>query len=74
MNKIICILTLISLVLLSACVEYEESQDKQVQGGVLDELTVYTRCSDGVVCYWHQGYKAGGMDCFRNEVLITKYC
>lgn len=70
------------LVLLSACTTYEyipyEGRDtsQRVEGTGHDELTIYTKCSDHVVCYYHYpvGY-GGGMDCFYNEMLLLeKYC
>ncbi len=75
-NKII-ILGILCLVLLSACetYTYEEDTSERVEGTWNEELVVYTKCSDHVVCYYHDGGNDGGMDCFYNEMLLLdKYC
>ena len=71
--KIVIMVFIVSLFLLSAC-DIEPSRDERVEGRFSDKLTIYTRCDDNIVCYYHDGGNDGGMDCFRDEDLVAKYC
>ncbi len=70
MKKILIMVAFISLVLLSACSEFDSEPRK-------DDLKIYTECNDKVVCYYanYPGVAAGGMSCFIDEgYLLAKYC
>ncbi len=54
------------LVLLIGCVPVTESTPTRSR----TELSVITECEDKVVCY----FALGGMDCFRDDDLVDKYC
>ena len=39
-----------------------------------DDIDVLLYCPDGVVCYGHYFFNGYGMDCFRDQDLVEKYC
>lgn len=65
MKKIIIGL-IVLLILLVGCVPITETTPTGESG----RLNVLTKCEDKVVCYFY----LQGMDCFRNEDLVAKYC
>ena len=77
MKKIIISLLIISLVILIGCIA-RPPQDSKMDSKTFNvyegQLSIYTKCVDKVVCYYYMGYKQGGMDCFREEDLVLKYC
>ena len=84
MKKVI-IIGILCVVLLSACMSqnipegyYDDDliTTKKIREYYGDDLTIYTKCSDHVVCYYHSpNGPGGGMSCFYNESeLLNKYC
>ncbi len=73
MKKIIISLLIISLFILSGCIT-PAPQDSKTFNVYEGQLSVHTKCVDGVVCYYKMGYRQGGMGCFRDEDLVLKYC
>lgn len=66
----------ITLLLIAGCIEYETpaSEDKTFGDRLINELIVFSKCNDRVVCYYHPDGYAGGMSCFRDAELANKYC
>ena len=74
--KILIAIILLGLLAITGCVEVGTSEPTSVKeiGNFNDQLVIYTHCDDGVICYYHPSGYAGGMSCFRDEDLATKYC
>lgn len=74
MKKIIIIIMLVLVI--SGCISTtsEEPNPKDNTARYNRQLTIYTYCDDSVVCYYRKSGDSGGMDCFRDEDLVSKYC
>jgi len=74
MNKTTIILVLLIMgFFLVGCTSAVKTTDK-TDSYYGNDLSVYTLCADGVVCYHHsESYGASG-SCFRDKDLVDKYC
>ncbi len=64
--EILMIGLIVLLILLVGCVSLTESTSIKSS----HRLVVLTECEDKVVCYFY----LEGMDCFRDDDLVAKYC
>jgi uncharacterized protein YceK len=74
-------LTIIGIMTVSGCISIEGknidkigSQERYINYKYNDYIDIYTVCDDKVVCYKYAQSISGGIDCFRDEDLVEKYC
>ena len=75
------VLVVIALIFYIAIINYGNSYvstgatvpiytSEEMTEGVFIRFQIRTHCEDKIICY----YEGGGMDCFRDEDLVEKYC
>jgi hypothetical protein len=72
--KLFLALLILSVIVLAGCQEADNGSQRVGTHSLGNDLVIYTLCVDNVICYYHPGGYAGGMDCFRDDDLVTKYC
>lgn len=68
---VICLAIILGLILAQAAGEWDAASENKA---VDNSLKTYSKCEDGVICYYRSNGYGGGMDCFRDKDLLNKYC
>jgi len=68
MDKIKIVFLIGAALIIAGCTTAESKQK------TYEVDRIYTKCSDGVVCYFEKVGYGAGMTCFRDKDLVEKYC
>lgn len=67
-------IVIIGTVLVLLTVACEPASTERITYDGVYSVNIVKACDDKVICYYHAEGYGGGMDCFRDEDLVTKHC